>query len=177
MDITLIVGPSASGKSFLCSAYENIGYRWVEHCSTRPRRRIREKGHFYKEDGFNSLVARGDIICPRQFGNGWWYGFPKWELKLTGKPIVIGTDIESAVDLVGWGFENEEGADEWPITILDVPESVRRARLLLRGDAPEEIDRRVSDERSIYRNFELKRTLMPYTLMKTSIIGGGDVIS
>lgn len=167
--VHIVTGPSGSGKTTLCNGLAEEGWHFVRNVTTRPRRHIREHGHFVNDDGYDRLLSSDELIVPRTFGS-WRYGLMAAEFFWSARSVVA-IDLESAVELLNWlSFSGRAPECKVEVTRIAVPNHIRRKRLLDRGDDPEEIERRMADEDVIYRDRTLLNQLQPFTLISHEVV-------
>ena len=89
-NLTIIVGPSASGKSTLLNQMKDLGYGTVVPYTTRPMRDGEVDGRDYRfvsVEKFKSLLYQGHIVLERSFrivtGEEYHYGVPVDDLRRT----------------------------------------------------------------------------------------------
>lgn len=174
-NITIFIGPTGSGKTFMCEALDRDGFYHVGLATTRARRLTlkHDPGYYFKKPEFDERVQDGDIVCPTQFSNGVWYGIPLWGLSSATRPIVMAMDITMASAFKNWA-KGHRDTDQWEFVCLDVPETVRRARLALRGDSHSEVERRIEEEKDIYSPENVLKVLGPHTRISTSRYEGAS---
>lgn len=139
-----LIGPQASGKTTLARALEERGYEMLIPYTTRPPRDDERDGVdyiFVSDREFEKLVLDGRLACVRSYSTvkGMWsYAFAKDDLHRAVDSVAV-IDPESYMRI-------HDQIDNCFGIYLDIPEDVRRARLLIRGDDPDEIERRMKSD-------------------------------
>lgn len=149
--ITIIIGPSASGKDTLMKSMlkKDRSLSPVVSYTTRPIRNGETNGvdyHFVSKDAFCKLDAEGKILESRQYDtlvNGvpdvWYYGSPKVD---AAKDYVVVLDPDGARKWL-----SVYGAHNVSVIALLCPEEVRRHRAMQRGSFDQlEWERRAKDD-------------------------------
>lgn len=147
MATIILVGKTACGKSTTAKLMEKIGYQRIVTDTTRPKRKGETDGidyHFRTQDEFDALKEAGyyaeSVDYEAAFGHCS-YGSAKkayeskkdsvivlnpYGLKMVKKNVITGSTIS---------------------IFLDVPEDILVERLHIRGDAEDEIARRLEHDR------------------------------
>lgn len=133
-NIYLIVGPSGSGKSTIAGELSKR-YDLKEVCSytERPPRYEGEPGHIFVTP--EQFDAAGEM-CAFTFYNGYRYGVPK--------SMIEESDLY-VIDPAGVRYMSERYRGSKGVVVVAVWESAeeRERRMLLRGDAPEQVAERL----------------------------------
>lgn len=160
--LLIIGGKSGSGKDSVVKEFEKNGWKRIVKYTNRPKREDEIDGvdyHFVSIE----LMETIPFIFKQSFvvanGNTWYYGFPMEHIMLSDnkndKYIIIMTpfeynkflDMTKGLKTIGKDFISVQ---------IDVPDDIRRERLIKRGDDIEEIDRRIEADNKDFEGWELK---------------------
>lgn len=160
--LLIIGGKSGSGKDSVVKEFEKNGWKRIVKYTNRPKREDEIDGvdyHFVSIE----LMETIPFIFKQSFvvanGNTWYYGFPMEHIMLSDnkndKYIIIMTpfeynkflDMTKEFKIIGKDFISVQ---------IDVPDDIRRERLIKRGDDIEEIDRRIKADNKDFEGWELK---------------------
>ena len=160
--LLIIGGKSGSGKDSVVKEFEKNGWKKIIKYTNRPKREGEIGGvdyHFVSTKFMETIplffkqsfvVANGDI---------WYYGFSTEHIILNGdkndKYIVIMTPFEYSNFLNFTKGLKTIGKDFISVQI-DIPDDIRRERLIKRGDDIEEINRRIEADNKDFEEWELK---------------------
>jgi guanylate kinase len=146
----IITAKSAAGKDYLLlkfkqSARFKVG---VKH-TTRPMREHEIEGlhyHYTCNTAFDLLIQKNQMFVYQEFYLGsdklWKYGFTNFEIENNDVFMLTPSEIKSI---------SNDRIKDFVIVYLDIDKDVRRQRLLKRGDANDNVDRRIeSDEVDFY---------------------------
>ena len=148
-----LIGPQGSGKTTLAKELERRGYEQVLAYTTRPPRDNEIEGvdyHFVTDTEFENAFLDGELTCVRTYSTVfgvWSYAFAWSDLYRAVDSVAV-IDPESYLRIYDQ-IENVFGV------YLDVPDDVRKARLLVRGDDPEEIDRRMQADAMDFSSIDM----------------------
>lgn len=160
--LLIIGGKSGSGKDSVIKEFEKNGWKRIVKYTNRPKREGKIDGvdyhfvtiDFMKEESFFSeesfTVASGDT---------WYYGISSEDLYkslFTDKKnnyVIIMTPIE--YKRLNKILYITKGIDYISVQI-DIPDDIRRERLIKRGDDIEEINRRIKADNKDFEGWELK---------------------
>ena len=143
----IIVGKGGSGKDHLRKSLSEMGYKYCVSHTSRPSREGEEDGVDY------FFVSIGEVSDPdfleKNFYewvtfNGWFYGTSVSEFKQSDLLIMTPSGVEK--------LRHEDRKDSH-IIYLDIPELVRRQRLLSRRDA-DHVERRLAADQADFLNFD-----------------------
>ena len=143
----IIVGKGGSGKDHLRKSLSEMGYKYCVSHTSRPSREGEEDGVDY------FFVSIGEVSDPdfleKNFYewvtfNGWFYGTSVSEFKQSDLLIMTPSGVEK--------LRHEDRKDSH-IIYLDIPEVVRRQRLLSRRDA-DDVERRLEADQADFLNFD-----------------------
>ena len=160
--LLIIGGKSGSGKDSVVKEFEKNGWKRIVKYTNRPKREDEIDGvdyHFVSIE----LMETIPFIFKQSFvvanGDTWYYGFPMEHIMLSDnkndKYIIIMTpfeynkflDMTKEFKIIGKDFISVQ---------IDVPDDIRRERLIKRGDDIEEIDRRIKADNKDFEGWELK---------------------
>lgn len=143
----IIVGKGGSGKDHLRKSLSEMGYKYCVSHTSRPSREGEEDGIDY------FFVSIGEVSDPdfleKNFYewvtfNGWFYGTSVSEFKQSDLLIMTPSGVEK--------LRHEDRKDSH-IIYLDIPEEIRRQRLLSRRDA-DDVERRLEADQADFLNFD-----------------------
>ena len=143
----IIVGKGGSGKDHLRKSLSEMGYKYCVSHTSRPSREGEEDGIDY------FFVSIGEVSDPdfleKNFYewvtfNGWFYGTTVSEFKQSDLLIMTPSGVEK--------LRHEDRKDSH-IIYLDIPEEIRRQRLLSRRDA-DDVERRLEADQADFLNFD-----------------------
>ena len=148
-----LIGPQGSGKTTLAKELERRGYEQILAYTTRTPRDNEIEGidyHFVTDAEFENAFLDGELTCVRTYSTVfgvWSYAFAWADLYRAVDSVAV-IDPESYLRIYDQ-IENVFGI------YLDVPDDVRKARLLVRGDDPEEIDRRMEADAMDFASIDM----------------------
>lgn len=144
----LICGAGGSGKDHLRKKFENKGYTFAIHYTTRPIRDGEVDGvdyFFITVDRFISLIEENSLM-EYTIHNDWYYGISYEEFET--KDLFI-------VSLKSYLKYPNEIKDSMLKIFLDIDEDVRRNRLSNRNDI-DTVDRRIESDNIDISNIDKK---------------------
>lgn len=160
--LLIIGGKSGSGKDSVVKEFEKNGWKKIIKYTNRPKRENEIDGVDYHFVSI-SFMETIPLIFKQSFvvanGDTWHYGFPTGHIMLNGdkndKYIIIMTpfeynkflDMTKGLKTIGKDFISVQ---------IDVPDDIRRERLIKRGDDIEEINRRIEADNKDFEGWELK---------------------
>jgi guanylate kinase len=142
----IIVGKGGSGKDHLRKSLSEIGYKYCVSHTSRPPRQDEENGRDY------FFVNIGEVSEPEFLENnfyewvtfnGWFYGTSISEFRSSDLLIMTPSGVKKL---------KSEDRKNSHIIYLDIPEDIRRERLLLRRDA-DDVQRRLEADRLDFTDF------------------------
>jgi guanylate kinase len=152
MPMILLIGASASGKTEIAKLLrEKFGIvKAITHTSRQPR--IGERNgvdYFFVDDPtFLKLLAEGAFV-EHTFYNGHYYGCSKKEVADNKCVVVDPNGLRSFLAL----------KDQSVVTfLLEASEKTRRERMAHRGDKPEDIEKRIQNDRADFSKAHLAPT-------------------
>jgi guanylate kinase len=101
-----------------------------------------------KNNSFNLLVKNEEMKVYQRFiinNNDWYYGITK--NNFNNSQLFIMTPYETSL-------LTSEDIKSCCIVYLDIPDNIRKNRLLIREDSNDSIDRRISSDNFDFRNFD-----------------------
>lgn len=160
--LLVIIGKSGSGKDSVVKEFEKNGWKKIIKYTNRPKRNgeidgidyhfvsinFMEEKSFFSEESFT--VASGDT---------WYYGISSEDLYkslFTDKKnnyVIIMTPTE--YKKLNKILYTTKGID-YISAQIDIPDDIRRERLIKRGDNIEEINRRIEADNKDFEGWELK---------------------
>lgn len=142
----ILVGKAASGKDHARQQMENYGFRYCVSHTTRPPRVGEINGvdyHFISLDSaIHHFMAKNLFYEYVEF-NGWVYGTSLEEFKKSDLFIMTPGGISK--------LDSKDRSESF-IVYVDIPENIRRERLLKRNDA-DNVDRRLAADEKDFENF------------------------
>lgn len=143
----IIVGKGGSGKDHLRKSLAEMGYKYCVSHTSRPPRQGEEDGvdYFFVniEDVSDPVFLEKNFYEWVTF-NGWFYGTSISEFKQSDLLIMTPSGVEK--------LRLEDRKDSH-IIYLDIPEEIRRQRLLSRRDA-DHVERRLEADQDDFSNFD-----------------------
>ncbi|OME54056.1 hypothetical protein BSK59_15860 [Paenibacillus odorifer] len=166
MAIFALIGQSSSGKSTVESVLESAGYPRIISYTTRAIRENEKEGvayHFIDTDTFKRLDSE-DFFTETATYNGWHYGLSLNGIDYENKDYIVVVTIDGYKELVeAVGEQNIVGIH------IKVEERIRIIRQLKRGDAVDEVIRRIYTDRTDFAGVEdvCRYTVVNEELMNT----------
>ena len=148
-----LIGPSGSGKTTLAKELEGRGYERIMAYTTRPPRDGEDQSSdyiFVTNEEFHNAFLDGELTCVRTYSTifgTWSYGFAWSDLYRAVDSVAV-IDPESYLRIYDQ-IENCFGI------YLDIPDDIRKARLMIRGDNPEEVDRRLKNDTQDFASIDM----------------------
>lgn len=146
----VLVGASASGKTELAKLlFLNYGYKKCITTTTRPMRPNEVDGvdyHFLTEIEFKKRIAQGAFYEVTEYANRY-YGIQKQDVIENGVVIVDPNGANALAD----------HAKDVYVVFVEASESLRRHRMELRGDAKEQIEKRILGDRIVFEPKQFHR--------------------
>ena len=145
----VIVGHGAAGKDYLKRKLESKGYRPSVSYTSRPPRPGEVEGreyHFISEQEFKTMIEANAFYEWNVFAGKWYYGTPKASFGPFGAEVFVMTP--SGVEKLSHAHRIES-----IVFFLDVPEKIRRERLMERNDS-DNVDRRITTDNEDFGNFK-----------------------
>lgn len=147
-----LVGPMGSGKTTLLKELVNRGYTRVLSVTTRPKRSGEQDGvdYIFTDDkSFDAGIMWGDLSAVREYDTV----FGKWRYGVDLNMIPEDKDTVMILDPKGMIEVHDRIPDIFGI-YLDASPELCKARALMRGDNPDEIDRRLESDKDDFGYFD-----------------------
>lgn len=147
----IIVGASGSGKDFLLKGLIEKGERYEPKITTRPMREGEIDGveyNFVSEEKFNELFDKDLIKAHQHFkvkNKDWFYAITKENFKNNNLFVMTPHELS---------FISQEERKGCFVVYIDVPEDIRRKRILDRNDNNDSVERRIFSDRIDFRYFK-----------------------
>lgn len=146
----VLCGKGGSGKDTIARILkETYGFRKAVTCTTRPKRPGEQDGvdyHFLTEEDFLKKIEDGVFAEVSSTGE-YMYGSPK-EIYHEKNTVII-------LDPNGIRQARENaGMEKVCFICLDADENLLRTRMLGRGDSPEKIEARITEDRARFKEVE-----------------------
>lgn len=153
----ILVGMPATGKTTIANELEKHGYTRYLTYTTRPPRPgeiLGEDYYFWDEDLFLSEKKKGFFLETKSYevanGDTWYYGSTSAFLRNSNGVIILDpTGIEAVHEYLKKHPKTKKPC----VVYLDGDDDVIADRMLLRGDDPKEISRRIASDRQRFDNF------------------------
>jgi guanylate kinase len=155
----VLVGPSGSGKTTIEQELIKRGYKRTISCTTRPQRKGEKHGlnyYFISECEFAEKIQKGLMLEFKRYGE-YLYGLPLSELSYSSVVVVEPSGYKhlknSRFNVCG--------------CYLFCDEDIRRQRMLDRGDDPETVEERISNDKGWFKGMEDLADIVVDTSNKT----------
>ena len=143
----ILVGQGASGKDYLKIRLQNKGLTPSVSYTTRPPRIGEENGvsyHFIDDEIFTSMIARDEFREWNLFSEKkWYYGTSKKVFETAQLFVMTPSGIKAL---------SQKERDDSLVLFIDIPEEIRRERLIARKDA-DDVERRLHTDRIDFKDF------------------------
>lgn len=160
--LLVIIGKSGSGKDSIVKEFEKNGWKRIVKYTNRPKRDEEIDGIDYHFVPIDVMIGKS-FFFEESFtvanGDTWYYGISSEDLYrslFTDKKnnyIIIMTPTEyKKLNKILFAVK---GID-YISAQIDVPDDIRRERLIKRGDDMEEIDRRIKADNKDFESLKLK---------------------
>lgn len=163
--LTILLGPSCSGKSTFQKDLVKEGYYAVRSATTRPKRMGEDPSAYFflKDPAFEEWKQRGDLICTEVF-RGWRYGVPRDEItRRYGRPNrVVVLTVGGTLEFMARHTDIIVG-DSLSVLYLGVDGPTAEARAYQRGDSRREYLRRMAADSVDFRHFPKENGLWEFT--------------
>ena len=143
----ILVGRAASGKDHLRKTFEGTGFKYAVSYTTRPPREgeVDGKDYFFlTPEEAVGMIERGEFYEWVEF-NGWVYG--------TSNEQFFNDDIFIMTPTGAGHISKEDRANSF-IIFIDIPEEIRRERMLSRSMPGDSVERRLEADRRDFENFK-----------------------
>lgn len=163
--LTILLGPSCSGKTTFQKDLVKEGFYAVRSATTRPRRMGEDASAYFflKDIAFEEWERKGDLICTEVF-RGWRYGVPRDEVtRRHGRPnrTVILT-VGGTMEFLARHTDIIVG-DSLSVLYLGVDGPTAEARAYQRGDSRREYLRRMAADSVDFRHFPKENGTWEFT--------------
>ena len=146
MNKVILVGKAASGKDHLRKILEGRGFKYGVSYTTRPPRpgEVDGRDYYFMDESQFQEGIEGNIWYEWIEFNGWKYGTTKEQFNESCNLFIMTPK----------GISHISPVDRKVCTIiyLDIPDEIRRVRLMDRSDNNDSIERRMEADR---RDFEM----------------------
>jgi guanylate kinase len=147
MNKVILVGKAAAGKDHMRKILSGRGFKYGISYTTRPPRKGEIDGEdyfFLTDDMFKTKINQGYWYECIEF-NGWYYGTSQTQFTTTCNLFIMTPKGISHIDPID--------RKECTIIYLNVPEKIRRNRLVARKMPGDSIDRRMTADALDFENF------------------------
>ncbi len=153
-----ILGASGSGKSTLeTTLVEKGGFRRIIAFTTRSKRHYEVNGNHYNFVSDHEFNQK-DLILKRVSGK-FQYGIDAGSIDQTDGDITLGTfDINGIKELVRRGIDVK-------VVYLDVPDEIRRQRMINRGDDISIVNFKIEDDRGKFDLGSLNLEVVEFNML------------
>ena len=145
------VGASASGKTELAkNLYHHYGYKKCVTTTTREKRIGEKDGidyHFLSKEQFESLIKNEGFFEVTVY-NQTYYGIQKKDVSKDGIIIVDPNGANTLIDQLG---------KDVFVVYVKASEDIRRQRMHQRLDDPKLIEKRIENDRSVFKEENITR--------------------
>lgn len=150
----ILCGPGASGKDHLRKRLEALGYEYALSYTTRPQRENEAEGTDYRF--INELEAQR-MIWDGEFYE--WVRFNNWIYGTTREQF----ETKNLFIMTPRGLEHLKPHDRAQslIIFIDIPENIRRERLMHREMPGDSVERRLEADRldfAGFKNYDIRIT-------------------
>lgn len=139
--IVLLVGASGSGKTTLANSLNNLfGWKSINSYTTRCKRHPDETGHIFVTDNeFDQILLKEGAVAYTEYASSRYCATPQ---QVEDAQIYV-------IDIPGVEyFKSHYKGNKKVITVLlNLPENVRKERLLTRGDGDDGVNKRLETDR------------------------------
>lgn len=143
----ILVGPAASGKDYARKFLQKVGLEYQISFTTRPPRDNETNGveyHFVSEDHFIKMI-KGDLWYEYAVFKNFYYGTTKAQFKDKNSLFIMSPS--------GISKMSSKDRKESLIIYFNIPESVRKSRLISRNDCNDSLERRIESDRRDFLDF------------------------
>lgn len=148
--IVLFVGASGSGKTTLAENLERLfGWKSVISYTTRPKRSPNESGHIFVDDSkFDEILLRDGAVAYTEYSG---YRYCATQRQAEESQIYV-------VDIPGVEYFRKAytGNKKVLIVFLNLPEEVRKERMLMRGDT-DTVEKRLRTDRMEFSQEQVEK--------------------
>jgi guanylate kinase len=150
----ILCGPGASGKDHLRKRLEALGYEYALSYTTRPQRENEAEGTDYR---FIDELEAQRMIWDGEFYE--WVRFNNWIYGTTREQF----ETKNLFIMTPRGLEHLKPHDRAQslIIFIDIPENIRRERLMHREMPGDSVERRLESDRldfAGFKNYDIRIT-------------------
>lgn len=143
----ILCGRAASGKDYLRKLLQEDDLKYQISYTTRPPRQNEVHGIdylFLDEQSFKNMINNDEFYEYVVF-NGWYYGTSRKQFNELNSMFIMTP--------AGLAHLSNKDREDSLVIYLDIPEDVRRSRMLLRNDA-DNTERRINADNIDFKDFE-----------------------
>lgn len=142
----ILVGKAASGKDHARKLIMNIGGNYAVSYTTRPPREGEENGKdyfFISAEEFEWMINKDKFYEYVEF-NGWYYGTTNKQMS---------EDDTFIMTPLGLSHLSKEDRQESFVVYFDIPEDIRKERMLARQGDADSVDRRLAADEADFKTY------------------------
>lgn len=144
----ILIGKGGSGKDYARKISENIiGAKYAVSYTSRPPREGEVEGedYFFVDESFFTEGMKNNFWYEYVVFNGWYYGTSNEQFQ---------NDKLFIMTPKGLSHLSEEDRNESAVLYLNMPEEVRKERMLARNGNADSVERRLEADELDFENFE-----------------------
>ena len=142
----ILVGKAASGKDHARKLIMNNGGKYAVSYTTRPPREGEENGKdyfFISAEEFEWMINKDKFYEYVEF-NGWYYGTTNKQMS---------DDDTFIMTPLGLSHLSKEDRSESFVVYFDIPEDIRKERMLARQGDADSVDRRLAADEADFKTY------------------------